>query len=479
VPGSSLDDETKKELETSGGHAIVHWTIFFPAAMPRQNLRIDPNSEAANQAGGTQQTESRWGWVNVAVAATLMLATLPGRTQGLGLITEPLLKDLNLDRVSYATINLWATLFGAAFCFPAGYMIDRLGLRWVSAATSLLLGLVVWQMSRFSGGPIGLFVLLFATRALGQSALSVTSITTVGKSFGRRAGLAMGLYSFLLSVFFIIAFVVVGATVTNKGWRVAWSQIAQFLALIVTPMALLLLREGSFVQAPGEGNSRQLAPVGNRAESFTLVQALRTYAFWIFGLSTALFALVSSGLGLFNEAVLAERGFNQSTYHTFLAVTTFAGLLGQLVCGWLALRASLRRLLSMAMLLYAVGLVMLPFVKSFHSLWVFAVIIGLTGGFITVLFFAIWSHAFGRRHLGHIQGAAQLLTVLASALGPLLFAKCVAVTGSYTPLLLTLAVVVLLLGIVGWNVALPDPEKINQEQIAAVGATQPMQGMRS
>jgi hypothetical protein len=45
-------------------------------------------------------------WINVVVAAVVMLATLPGRTQGLGLITEPLLGDLRLDRVSYATINL-------------------------------------------------------------------------------------------------------------------------------------------------------------------------------------------------------------------------------------------------------------------------------------------------------------------------------------------------------------------------------------
>ena len=39
------------------------------------------------------------GWINVVVAAVIMLATLPGRTQGLGLITEPMLRDLQLDRV--------------------------------------------------------------------------------------------------------------------------------------------------------------------------------------------------------------------------------------------------------------------------------------------------------------------------------------------------------------------------------------------
>ena len=61
-----------------------------------------------------------YGWVNVVVAALAMVATLPGRTQGLGLITEPLLQDLNLDRVAYAQINLWATLLGSAACLGFG-----------------------------------------------------------------------------------------------------------------------------------------------------------------------------------------------------------------------------------------------------------------------------------------------------------------------------------------------------------------------
>ena len=54
-----------------------------------------------------------YGWVVLGVAALAMVGTLPGRTQGLGLITEPLLRDLGLGRVAYAQINLVATLIGA------------------------------------------------------------------------------------------------------------------------------------------------------------------------------------------------------------------------------------------------------------------------------------------------------------------------------------------------------------------------------
>ena len=46
-----------------------------------------------------------------------------------------------------------------------------------------MLSLVVWSMSQIAGGVVLLFLLVLATRAIGQSALSVASITAVGKSF--------------------------------------------------------------------------------------------------------------------------------------------------------------------------------------------------------------------------------------------------------------------------------------------------------
>ena len=93
-----------------------------------------------NPAAGARATVAWVGWINVVVAAVIMLATLPGRTQGLGLITEPMLRDLQLDRVTYATVNLWATLLGAAICLPIGRLFDRFGLRGATVAITLLLG---------------------------------------------------------------------------------------------------------------------------------------------------------------------------------------------------------------------------------------------------------------------------------------------------------------------------------------------------
>src|SRR5437667_12456050 len=108
-----------------------------------------------------------YGWANLAVAALAMVGTLPGRTQGLGLVTEPLLSDLRIDRVDYATINLWATLIGSLFCLPCGRLIDRFGSRAVLTIVLLALGVSVLAMSA-SSGIVALCLTITLTRGFGQ-----------------------------------------------------------------------------------------------------------------------------------------------------------------------------------------------------------------------------------------------------------------------------------------------------------------------
>src|SRR5262249_15724997 len=247
-------------------------------------------------------------WINVLIAALIMVATLPGRTQGLGLITEPLLRDLNVARVSSAHFNLWATFLGAIVCLPAGRIFDRFGLRITTTLITGLLSLVVWRMSSLAGGITALFVLVFATRALGQSALSVASITVVGKAFDRSVGLAMGVYSVLLSMFFAGAFTIVGGVVPNAGSPEASSAIALALILFGAAASVVFIREPVGAK-PSQGEEG-----AGGSEGLSLRDALGTSAFWVFGGATSLYGLVASGLGLFNEAVLAERGFSQETY---------------------------------------------------------------------------------------------------------------------------------------------------------------------
>lgn len=396
-----------------------------------------------------------YGWVNLALAALAMVGTLPGRTQGLGLITEKLMNDLQIDRVLFAQINLWATLIGALFCFGVGRLIDHVGSRAVLTSVVFALAAVVLAMSGVHG-IFALAILITLTRGLGQSALSVISLTMVGQWFVKRLNLAMGVYTVLMSIGFMIAFPVVGAIVTSSGWRQAWSSVG-FALLILAPLGWMLVRhtpESSGLTLDGKTLDGEKAN-DNPPEAltgFTLRQALLTPAFWVFALSSSVYGLIASGIALFNESILAKLGFTADVYHRTLVITALTALAGNFLGGWLAEKWKMNKLMALAMAMLAVALLALPHVGSELHVVVWAVVMGLAGGFVIVIFFSFWSRAFGRAHLGKIQGAAQSLTVVASAVGPLLLAECVERTGSYAVMFYALSLVVAVLGISAWFV---------------------------
>jgi MFS family permease len=82
---------------------------------------------------------------------------------------------------------------------------------------------------------------------------------------------------------------------------------------------------------------------------------------------------------------------------------------------------------------------------------------GIGGGIVIVLFFSIWPRAFGRPHLGRIQGSAQAITVLASAIGPLVLAWSVERTGSYATVFYGLAAAIALTAAAALLVSVPTP----------------------
>jgi cyanate permease len=308
-------------------------------------------------------------------------------------------------------------------------------------------------MSRVSS-TAGLCIAITLTRGFGQSALSVESLALVGKWFTRRLNQAMGVYSVLVGVGFIAAFPSVGQAVLHFGWRGTWAAIGWVLVLALMPLSWFVVRDQPEDQGLGlDGDDGSPKP---QLSDYTLLEALKIPAFWVFSLSSSVFGLVYSGISLFNESILAERGFDASTYHLVLAIGALVGLLANFGGGWLASRWSVQRVMGLGMAVLGMAVLGLPMVRTELHVLLYGVTMGVAGGVVTVVFFSVWGQAFGRAHLGRIQGCAQTMTVLASAIGPLLLAETFRRTGSYDSLFYGLAGVVTILGICSWWVRMPS-----------------------
>jgi MFS family permease len=390
------------------------------------------------------------GWLNLAIAALAMVATLPGRTFGLAMLTEPILRDLHVGHVAYGLMNLWATLLGATFALACGPLIDRLGARAVLAGTAALLcGSVLFMSHVTTAATLALALTL--TRGFGQSALSVVSIALVGKWFTRRMNLAMGIYAALVAIGFCIAIPLVQFGLTRHTWREVLGDVA-WATLALAVLSALFARSNPPAAAAVAAKEAPAATGGA-----TLGAALTTPAFWAFAISCAAFNLIMSGVTLFSAAILRERGL-EGQLTTVMALFMLAGLPANFVGGWLAERWPLGRLLGASMFALTISLLLLVMAAAPLHAMLFGIALGISGGIVTVIFFACWPRMFGRAHLGAIQGSAQALTVLASAAGPYLLAIGERHSGAFAPLLTTFAVVVAAMGAVAFFVKTPRDE---------------------
>jgi len=300
---------------------------------------------------------------------------------------------------------------------------------------------------------VPLLITLILIRGLGQGSLSVVSLALIGKWFTRRLGHAMGVFTVLMAFGFIGSVLEVGEAVKALGWRPAWAGVGWFLLLGLAPLGWLLARNtpesmGLAVEGAPEPTVRPLLDL-------PVSRALREPAFWTFTLASSMFNMAFSAITLFNQSLLRDRGL-EGAFVTVMGVLVVSGLPANLLAGWAATRCSMGRVLAVGMVVLAAALGGFPWVSTQSHAIAYAAGLGIAGGIVTVVHFAIYGHAFGRQGLGSIQAVAQVVSVLASATGPVLLTELKSRLGTADPLFLGMAAVAVVFAGVCWFVRLPD-----------------------
>jgi MFS family permease len=265
----------------------------------------------------------------------------------------------------------------------------------------------------------------------------------------------MGVFSALLAVGFVAPIFLVEATVKQSGWRSAWDGVGFVLLFGLLPLGLLLAR--SSPEACGVVPDEPALDQGP-VHTMTLGQAIATPSFWVYTTAAGVFNLTFSALTLDNKLLLEEHGLDQAGANgLILGVLMLSGLLANLPAGYLALRSPLGKLLGIGVFLLAVSLVIFPLVNSLLATVVYASLLGASGGVITVIYFTVYGHTYGRTHLGGLQAVVQVFSVLASAVGPWLLASVrEGNSGNTAPFFYSFAVIATAIAVAAWFVRPPS-----------------------
>ena len=388
-----------------------------------------------------------YGWVMLAVASLTMFASGPGQSHTFSVFLLPISEDLGISLTSVSSAYAFATLV-AAFGLPRiGRLVDRHGVRRVLTGVGVALGVAAVAFGAVSG-----FVLLTlgfaALRFFGQGSLMLCAGNLTSQWFDRKRGLALSLTMLGFSVSVAVHPPLAQWLSEALGWRMAWvvMGVATWL-LLLPPVLLLVFDRPEVLGLRPDGPDRDGATMHRAAErdgaivGLNLVEARRTGTFWVILASNGSFSALVTAMFFHQVAVFEAQGLDAATAASMFSISAVVMVVTTPLVGTLLDRFPTKPLYATALLTVSVALVAMSLVNDLPSAVAFAVVFGVCNAAMHAHFTYVWPKFFGRRHLGSIQGVAQMAGVVGASVGPIPLGLAYDHLGGYGGTLVALAAI--------------------------------------
>jgi MFS family permease len=393
-----------------------------------------------------------YGWVMVAVGAVITCVAM-GALFALPVYLQPMSEATGWGRAGISgAMTIGFIVMGVAG-FGWGVLSDRIGPRPVILIATFLLGgglllsaqapnLLVFQIAY--GGLIG---------ASGGAFFAPLISATVGW-FETRRGLAVSLVSIGGGVAPMIVSPIATILIETYGWRFAMSATGIAALVLLLPISFLVRRPPVAQEAP------QAAAPTSRAGWLPkgALDALKTPPFIVLAVTFFFCCGAHSGPIFHTVSYAIFCGAAPLAATSIYSVEGIAGLFGRIVCGYLADRFGVKKVIVGGLALQAVGIYSYIYVSQLPHFYVLAVVLGIVYGGVMPLYSVLAREYFSQSVMGTVLGAASLTSSLGMALGPVGGGWIFDTFGTYHWLYIASAA----LGVAAAGMALAFPRPKNQ-----------------
>ncbi|WP_349361012.1 MFS transporter [Stappia sp.] len=336
-----------------------------------------------------------------------------GQTFFISLIAGDLRAEFDLSHGDFGGLYMAATLLSAASLTVIGKVVDTRPL--VVVAGGVVAGLALFTAAMASVASVAmLFVVLYGLRLFGQGMMTHVAMTAMGRWYAAQRGRAVSIASIGIQMgeaSLPLVFVSLSAWL---GWRGAWWLGVAVLVCVALPALLALLRVERLPRGTGAPEEEGAVPLRH----WTRGEVLRDPAFWVISLGTLAPPFIGTTI-FFHQVYLVElRGWTLAHFASAFVAMSAMTLTFALIAGWLIDKVTALRILPVFLLPLAAACVVLASVTHPAAAFAFMALLGVSYGFSSTLFGALWPEVYGTRHLGAIRSVTVALMVLASALGP-------------------------------------------------------------
>ncbi|VDG89452.1 Inner membrane protein yhjX [Lysinibacillus sphaericus] len=303
----------------------------------------------------------------------------------------------------------------------------------------------------FSNSVWGWYIFSIPLAVGGVFTTVIVGPVLVNQWFKKKNGMALGIIGASGGLLGAIANPVVGQTIANSGWRTGYISLGLAVIVIVIPTILLLIRKSPQAIGLMPYGAEKTSTVGNDGakdesdKGITLAIARKSSAFF----SLFLFFLLITSIASFSihiPSYIQSRGYDVSFAGNAMGAYMIGVLLGALVLGFLVDKIGSRNTVYLAMVLAIVAVLALLFAANSKTVITLATaLFGFTvSNSVGTLAPALTTSLFGSREYSQIYSTASLGLAIAGIIALPAYGYVFDFTGSYTPVLYVVLVLLIL-----------------------------------
>ena len=387
-----------------------------------------------------------YGWwivITSAILLTLMSLTV---FQGLGTVLVSLERQYGWSRTALSGAFSLARVEGAILGPIEGVLVDRVGTRRMVLIGFILMGLGFVWLSQVD--TLWEFYAAFMTISLGSGLGGWLAIVAmVNNWFEKRRSFAMSiamsgihLGGLLVPIFAL--------SIENYEFSATTIGVGIILLIVVGPATWIIRSKPEDMGLAPDGvsvvkESGELLGTSDSSEGesdFTVMQALKTPAFWILTVTQISSSVSIVTLALHLVPKLTDMGMTLSSAGTVVLVYTVVALPAQSIAGYLAERLPKIIMISFFLFLQGAGIALIALFDNVIMAHLFAFLYGIGFGGRTPLITAIRGDYFGRKAFATIMGVSQFPMNLAMIVAPLFAGYMFDTTGTYIVPFMTFSV---------------------------------------
>lgn len=376
-----------------------------------------------------------YGWVIVLISTVALMISNGLSIGGIPVFYKPLREDFTSTGAvapggaesMIAIAGSLTFLFAGLFSPVAGHLVDKYSIKKLMIGGCAILGTALILHSQATTPAV-----VYTARAMMGISLGLVGVLAntvlVSNWFRRKRGTAIGIILTGTSFGGVLIPLLATPLILSYGWRAAMLTLSVIIWLVLLPAIIFfvkdlpsavgLMPDGDLPNDSTDAASSGAANAGPPKTGMTLLEALKTPIFWVFGICAALIFypifVTTQQFILYMQTPRIGMSAQMASYAQAALFAVSVG--GKFAFGFLSDKISPTRVMLMCCgLMFAATFVLFGLTEQ--TAFLFMIPFGLGYGGTFVLLQRLAADYFGLREYGKILGAITVIETIGAAIG--------------------------------------------------------------